>query len=312
MESELPRAADAWLAVVIFSKDRPCQLLCSLVSLLRHVRGVALDISVLYKASQPTFAESYFVVESLFQRRLYPSFAPVEWHWMEETDETSLGKLLDSMLARVREKTATVLLTVDDALWFNDFNAAAAMQLLKSDNRIYSVHAKLCPRIEYAHPNDKFMRVPPFSLHQSTSKEEGSSSPDLLIFEREKGEYDWNYPWELSASLYRLESVEEVIQAIRSEFGSGAVDHPNHLEGYGVRLLKQQKLPSAKSSKYCACVTDPVVKVVTVNRVQSLFDNPVYSQSLLDVFEGFLLLSILKSFLNIYGWAYLHGLLFWR
>ena len=106
---------------------------------------------------------------------------------------------------------------------------------------------------------------------------------EWLIFEREKGEYDWNYPWELSASFYRLESVEEVLKTIRSEFGDLAVDHPNHLEGYGVRLLKQQKLPSANFSKFCACCISPKVHVVTINRVQSLFENPVYSQDGSDI-----------------------------
>ena len=29
----------------------------------------------------------------------------------------------------------------------------------------------------------------------------------LLVYERDQGEYDWNYPWELSASIYRLADV---------------------------------------------------------------------------------------------------------
>eukprot|EP00438_Fugacium_kawagutii_P023032 Skav229909 [mRNA] locus=scaffold2151:514090:515223:- [translate_table: standard] len=196
---------------------------------------------------------------------------------MEESDENTLGKLIDSTLARIRGKIATVLLTVDDALWFKDFNAAAAMRLLSNaKHRVYAVHAKLCPRVEYAHPNNKFMRVPPFQSPCHTNED---SATEFLIFERERGEYDWNYPWELSASLYRLESVEEVLKGIRSEFGFDAADHPNHLEGYGVRLLKQQKLTTANASPYCACPSDPVVAVVTINRVQSLFENPIYAQS---------------------------------
>ena len=50
MEPAIPSApSQQCLAVVVFSKDRPCQLLASLASLLRHVVGVALDISVLFK-----------------------------------------------------------------------------------------------------------------------------------------------------------------------------------------------------------------------------------------------------------------------
>ena len=267
------------LAVLIFSKDRPCQLLCCLQSLLRHLLHVALDVTVLYKASGPAFVDSYSVVESLFRRSLYPSHGHSEVHWMEETDEQSLGQLMDLTMSRVRAKTATLLLTVDDALWFADFNAAAAVRLLQSDDRIYAVHAKLCPRIEYAHPNNKFMRLPPLRTGNF-----GDDS-NLLIFEREKGEYDWNYPWELSASFYRLDSVEEAVKSIRAEFGSCSVDHPNHLEGYGVRLLKQQKLASANDRLYCACPADPVVAVVTINRVQNLFENPVYGDPTAEISE---------------------------
>ena len=102
-----PRA-DEPLAVVIFSKDRPCQLLGSLLSLLRHLRGVALDISVLYKASLPAFAESYSVVEALLRQELYPGWGKVDWHWVEETSEATLGKLLDSTIARIKGNIATV------------------------------------------------------------------------------------------------------------------------------------------------------------------------------------------------------------
>ena len=58
--------------------------------------------------------------------------------------------------------------------------------------------------------------------------------------------------------------------------GGLEVHHPNHIEGYGVRLLKQQKLASANAAALCACPCDPVVAVVTINRVQGLFKNPVY------------------------------------
>ena len=275
---------EVWLPVFVFSKDRPCQLLCSLASLLRHLKAKAIDISILYKASSKAFSDSYSVVEGLLGSGLYTAqTSQVEFHWMEETETKTLGLLLDEALERVRHRSKaaqSVLLTVDDALWFQDFDATAAMELLREDGRIYSVHAKLCPRIEYAHPNNKFMRVPPFYSKQPAlpfqkEKSDGSTS-ELLIFDRSKGEYDWNYPWELSASFYRLDSVEEVLQKIRAEFGASAADHPNHLEGYGVRLLKQQKLRTANSATHCACSDHPVVAVVTINRVQNLFENPVY------------------------------------
>ena len=267
------------LAVVVFSKDRPCQLLTSLTSLRNHILGATLDITVLFKASCEKFRESYDIVRRLLsEKSLQHSVATPQAqaviHWDEEDDMHKVGDLLEAALARVQGKSAVVLFTVDDALWVSDFQADVALQLLHSNARVYAVHAKLCPRIEYAHPNDKFMRVPPLS-HGSTSSNSNTSS-DLLLFERSSGEYDWNYPWELSASMYRLDAVKETLEAIRTEFGRDAVHHPNHIEGYGVRLLRQEKLASANCAPLCACPCNPVVMVVTINRVQSLFDNPVY------------------------------------
>eukprot|EP00971_Amphidinium_carterae_P319407 6348119-Amphidinium_carterae.1 len=57
------------LTVVIFSKDRPFQLLNSLSTLVKHVTGVVLDVFALYCASSAAFADSYEVVKA--SRRIH-------------------------------------------------------------------------------------------------------------------------------------------------------------------------------------------------------------------------------------------------
>eukprot|EP00931_Biecheleriopsis_adriatica_P047570 TRINITY_DN27429_c0_g1_i1.p1 TRINITY_DN27429_c0_g1~~TRINITY_DN27429_c0_g1_i1.p1 ORF type:complete len:775 (-),score=157.19 TRINITY_DN27429_c0_g1_i1:56-2380(-) len=266
------------LLVLIFSKDRPYQLISSLSSLLQHVKGVVLQVSVLFKASTGAFAESYRVVQALYAHQEFHD--RLEVHWEEETKDQPLGALIDRAIERGGSGAAGLMFTVDDALWFDDFDGAAAVELLRRNADVYTVHAKLSPRVEYAHPNDKFMRIPPLSSCSSSALSMDSllekATSELLIYERSRGEYDWNYPWELSASVYRLADVQEALDAVRCHFGREAADHPNRLEGYGVRLLKQEKLSSAKRAKSCACSARPVVAIVTINRVQALFDNPVY------------------------------------
>lgn len=286
------------LAVVIFSKDRPFQAACSLSSALRHICGTRLLISVLYKASTSCFEQSYAVVSRLLARSASAGGAGgSELHWERESADTPLGALLDRAVARAEAaKASGLLFTVDDALWLDVFQADLALALLRRDQNIYAVHAKLCPRVEYAHPNDKLMRVP--RLHADAAAVEELSATcatacdaeasvgsqaapletHLLTYERSSGEYDWNYPWELSASVYRLEDVREMLSAIREHFGQEGVDHPNRLEGFGVRLFKQEKVKAATRTAKCACVSRPAVVVVTINRVQTLFDNPIYGQ----------------------------------
>ncbi|CAK0859181.1 unnamed protein product, partial [Prorocentrum cordatum] len=261
-------------------------------------RGALLDVCVLFKASGPSFADSYRVAEALLRRppdaggagsaEGPPTPALLRFEEEREAPGRSLGALLDAEVARAQERGACGLLfLVDDALWHGAFDAGAALRLLGSEDGVYTVHAKLNPRVEYAHPNNKFMRVPRLSAYgpAAASSEDGGAvmgewlESGLLIYERDQGEYDWNYPWELSASIYRVADVREMLAAVREHFGEAGVGHPNRLEGYGVRLFKQQKVSGATRGSRCACAGRPVVAVVTVNRVQSLFDNPVYRRS---------------------------------
>ena len=65
------------------------------------------------------------------------------FHWDEEDDEHKLGDLLDNALSRAEGRSKALLFTVDDALWFRDFDADAALQLLQNTSEVYAVHAKL-------------------------------------------------------------------------------------------------------------------------------------------------------------------------
>lgn len=289
------------LVVIVFSKDRPCQLLSCLASMALHVTDAVLEIYVLYRTTSQAFADSYRVVKSLFDAEgssLESRKSHLIMHWLEETDDRPLGDLLEEVASTRAHDTDAVLFTVDDALWFRRCNVGAAVRLLQSQEDVYTVHVKLCPRNEFAHPNDKFMRVP--RLHSYVDEAAavrreiagvdgvaGSSRPgevglgevglesEFFIYDRSQGEYDWNYPWELSASVYRWPDVCEMLGAIRERFGAEGVNHPNRLEGFGVRIFKQEGVSSVRRKK-CACMRRPVVAVVTINRVQTLFDNPVY------------------------------------
>lgn len=273
---------DAKLAICVFSKDRAFQLLCCLGSLLQHVKGASLHIFVLFYSSSSSSRQGYEFVEALFRK----SHARI--HWEEEKHDRPLGQLLDDVIVKAESSESQGLLfTVDDALWFENFDAGAAVRLLEASPSVYAFHVKLNPRVEYAHPNDKFMKVPKFQSFASDEFAKCSSQndsdgrlgtePELLVYKRSQGEYDWNYPWELSASIYRLADVREMLDRIREHFGESGVNHPNRLEGYGVRLFKQEKVKASTNTSHCACLAYPAVCVVTINRVQELFDNPVYS-----------------------------------
>lgn len=251
-----------------------------------HITDVILEVYVLFRVSSQTFADSYRVVKSLFDSESYSTKSCRSQfivRWLEETDDCPLGDLLDELVSARAQDTSAVLFTVDDALWFRHCNMQTAIRLLQTEEDVYTVHVKLCPRNEFAHPNSKFMRIPRLQAYveadsAARSDSEAAFESELMIYDQSSGEYDWNYPWELSASVYRWPDVSEMLVAIRDRFGAEGVNHPNRLEGFGVRIFKQDGVAGVRRKK-CACMRQPTVAVVTINRVQTLFDNPIYTSS---------------------------------
>ena len=63
-----------------------------------------------------------------------------------------------------------------------------------------------------------------------------------------------------------------------NEKGRG-LTHPNLLEAEGARLLSPsfgQSQSLLRSSTKCCCLASPCMSVITINRVQSIYDNPIY------------------------------------
>ena len=63
-----------------------------------------------------------------------------------------------------------------------------------------------------------------------------------------------------------------------NEKGKG-LTHPNLLEAEGARLLSPsfgQSQSLLRSSTKCCCLASPCMSVITINRVQSIYDNPIY------------------------------------
>merc|ERR1719487_103409 len=88
-----------------------------------------------------------------------------------------------------------------------------------------------------------------------------TASPALVVYERKRGDWDWNYPWCLSGSVYRVEDAKAVFGAVRTHFGAEGVGHPNVFEGHGQRLIKEGKaLPQERG--FCCCLSRPAVVVV--------------------------------------------------
>jgi hypothetical protein len=133
----------------------------------------------------------------------------------------------------------------------------------------------------------------------------------VLLFDPQEGSHDWCYPWDMCCSLYRRGDAAAILALIDATMGPGHYGHPNTLEANGhkallrLRALPQQTqqtqqtqqglqaklvtaiaVPEFSGRPQCACMDRPVLSVVTINRVQSLFCNPVYAPVYTPAMDG--------------------------
>lgn len=154
---------------------------------------------------------------------------------------------------------------VDDMLFFREVDLPEIVFRLHSDHQMYGVHLKLHPGINYSHTNDKIIGALPKLqvIDQNTMK--------YLKYRRNETEMDWNYPFDFCGTIYRLDSVIQVIEVIEDK---NKILKPNTFEYAGNVAIRNKML--AKDQQYCMCMNLPVMTVITVNKVQDIYQTPVY------------------------------------
>lgn len=93
-----------------------------------------------------------------------------------------------------------------------------------------------------------------------------------MKYRRSETELDWNYPFDFCGSIYRLLSVEEVLSKIEPQ---SQILKPNTFEYAGNKAIKFNML--AKNMPYSICLNWPVLTVITVNKVQDVYNTPIYN-----------------------------------
>ena len=93
----------------------------------------------------------------------------------------------------------------------------------------------------------------------------------FLKYDRTETELDWNYPFDFCGSLYELEIVVKVMESIEDQL---KIRKPNTFEFAGNLAIKKKGI--AKERPYCLCMNEAVLTVITVNKVQEVYDTPIY------------------------------------
>eukprot|EP01133_Synstelium_polycarpum_P004318 gene4318-5042_t len=247
--------------VICFSKDRAFQLQEYLISFHRFNQSVAdfpVHITVLYTFSKDTYGASYALVASA-----YPNVTFIK----EDNFATQLKSLVDTLAY------SHTVFAVDDILYYTPFNLAAYCHALTAHPDALGFYIKLHPSITYCHTADEKITVP---TSLTPHNYEHPTRP-YYKWTRSEAKRDWNYPFDLCSTVYRTSTVQTIVNAIVKYFGAKVgTGHPNRFETHGNRVIIQKQYDNMPA---CLCESEPVMSMITINRVQDIYINPVYQSN---------------------------------
>lgn len=180
-----------------------------------------------------------------------------------------------------------VMLNVDDAFYFDHMDLAdtafAFVGQKKSERDWpFAFHVKLAPSIWRSHlTNRPMLPLPKLSSVVVEQPKESARMPTAIhyhTFAPSEGCLDWNYPWDLSGSVYTRSTVQAVLKGIQEQFGREGLKNPNQFELRGHQVV-QQWMSKGERVLSCGCLPAPVMHVFAINQVQDVFANRLYESS---------------------------------
>lgn len=151
-----------------------------------------------------------------------------------------------------------------------------AAQVLAERDDLLAFQLKMSPHVAWSHPaaapyvpcvalETTLPRCAPPSLELFRNDLDDESKDVVLVWNRREGCFDWDYGWDLCCSLYRGRDFNFVLEQLSRD----AKGHPNRLEAQGALAVRD--MPPAS-----ACFARPVLAVLAVNRVQDVYQAPIY------------------------------------
>ena len=183
------------LSVIIFSKDRPCQLDLLLGSIEQHIsRDRRMRWSIIYRSSHPNYRQGYALVQ-----QDYP------WaRWVPESDFRT------DVLEIASQPTTGLMFLVDDDVVLAPFSLdQAAVRVFVTDDSLACLSLRMHPNVSWCHP--KQIATPP---------------PDLqpgLRWQWQGLLGDWGYPMSLDGHLFRSADIVPLLARL-------PFHNPNSLE----------------------------------------------------------------------------------
>lgn len=290
------------IKTLIFSKNRAMQLHATLQSFYLHCLDAdQTTITVLYLATNDQTTRQYeilksefpqvnFIKENDFRKTVinwlnpYPeeknysgSFFIMDWLIKLVSKKIQIRKIFGKFLSWILKKILSPILNnyyflflVDDNIFIRDFNIEQTINSLKEHSDALGFSLRLGENTTYCYMLDKPQSLPVFY----------QLSENVRSYNWPSASYDFNYPLEISSSIYR---ANEIIPTILGLIFSS----PNTLE-QGISVQSHQfknRFPSLLCFEKSVTFCTPINLVQTYNKNRSGLNRKYSIQDLSDRFD---------------------------
>jgi hypothetical protein len=228
------------LTVICFSKDRPMQLEAYLESLCFYSGLPQTNLVVLYRETNDI---SYDSIQNKFSSVV----------WKRESN------FYVDLYTAVESAEDYIMFGCDDVLFKGNFDVNEILELLETRQSVFGFSLRLGANLNF------LPMLRPFK--------------DFLIWDWKSAPAgNWNYPWEVSASVYKKSAVLGILDRFPG------ISNPNVFESAFAQVVHQE----AKNwPPELACFSESKCVTLTINRVQNDFPNEFDSSRNTDQYELF-------------------------
>lgn len=257
---------------IVFSRNRALQLDATLKSFLLHCQDPEyVQLNVLYLATSPVHANQYKELALEYKKSLSLRFIPQNnfrsdlLKLLQPTDELDIWNKIRSQIIHMgpilgflntytpsKRPSTHVLFMVDDNLYVRDFRLSSIESTLNANPDAISFSLRLGANTTYCYAKNSDQNLPNFTL-----ADEG-----ILKFDWTMSELDFNYPLEVSSSIYRLRQLWNLLNRL-------SFHNPNTLEG---RMAARSRY-FRKTHPYLLCAEKSIAFCNPINKVQTISDN---------------------------------------
>lgn len=262
--------------VLVFSRDRPLQLACTLATLRAEAVDLAeVQVQVLLCATDEVYLRQYrevcaeqngcgrilFIEERNFADDLRASLQVPEVSTGFVSNACWPGTQDMQSVARTTERFERVLFVVDDCIFVRRFQFAACRRLLDERHDVLGCSLRLGSNCTVNYMAGSSQDVPALT----------DATDGLVTFDWTAADGDFGYPLEVSSSIYRVADILPALDA--------APRNPNLLEWQLMQLCEGFRGTRPR----LACHTASVAFCNPINLVQTVSDNKAGTQADHDV-----------------------------